>query len=135
MEETCNRPRSAKELGTRTSDQSQTACQGNKDIAARGFDSSESVPPSHDHPIGENTVKLSQTKKWSLLAVFSLGIFIDIWMYSAFYVFTGPIAIEFEVPFEQQTWIITSYAVTFAAFLLFWGRVSDLASEDQHNYR
>lgn len=88
------------------------------------------------------TIQLERTrssclkqKKWSLLAVFSLGIFIDIWMYSAFYVFTGPIAIEFEVPFEQQTWIITSYAVTFAAFLLFWGRVSDLASEDQHNYR
>ena len=32
------------------------------------------------------------------------------------------------MPFEQQTWVITSYAVTFAAFLLFWGRVSDLYS-------
>lgn len=30
--------------------------------------------------------------------------------------------------FEQQSWVITSYAVTFAAFLLFWGRVSDLYS-------
>jgi MFS family permease len=30
--------------------------------------------------------------------------------------------------FEQQSWIITSYAVTFAAFLLFFGRVSDLYS-------
>ena len=32
------------------------------------------------------------------------------------------------MPFEQQTWVITSYAVTFGAFLLFWGRVSDLYS-------
>jgi MFS family permease len=43
-------------------------------------------------------------------------------------VFTGPISTDLLVPFEQQTWVITSYAVTFAAFLLFWGRVSDLYS-------
>lgn len=72
--------------------------------------------------------KLSQRKKWSLLMVFCLGFFIDVWMYSAFFVFTGPISADLGVPFEQQTWVITSYAVTFAAFLLFWGRVSDLYS-------
>jgi hypothetical protein len=71
---------------------------------------------------------LSQRRKWSLLMVFCLGFFIDIWMYSgtspshriigsidankiAFFVFTGPISSDLSVPFEQQTWVITSYAV------------------------
>lgn len=45
---------------------------------------------------------------------------------SAFFVFTGVISRDLDIPFEQQSWIITSYTVTFASFLLFWGRVSDL---------
>ena len=71
-------------------------------------------------------VKVSQSKKWSLLAVFSLGFFIDIWQYSAAFILTEPITETLDVLFEQQAWVITSYATTFAAFLLFWGRVSDL---------
>lgn len=35
---------------------------------------------------------------------------------------------DLDINFNLQSWIITSYAVTFAAFLLFWGRVSDLYS-------
>ncbi|CED82297.1 Predicted transporter (major facilitator superfamily) [Phaffia rhodozyma] len=76
----------------------------------------------------ERPMKLSQRKKWSLLAVFSLGFFVDVWSYSAFFIFTGPISESLDILFEQQTWVITSYAVTFAAFLLLWGRVSDLWS-------
>ncbi|ORX38296.1 major facilitator superfamily domain-containing protein [Kockovaella imperatae] len=73
-------------------------------------------------------VKLSQRHKWSLLGVFSLSLFIDIWSYSAFFIFTDPISVDLDVKFEEQSWVITAYAVTFAAFLLFWGRVSDLYS-------
>lgn len=51
-----------------------------------------------------------------------------VWCYSAFFIFTGPISDDLHVAFTQQSWIITAYAVTFAAFLLFWGRVSDLYS-------
>jgi predicted MFS family arabinose efflux permease len=71
---------------------------------------------------------MSQRKKWSLLGVFSLAFFIDIWSYSAFFIFTGPISEDLSVVFAQQSWVITSYAVTFSAFLLFWGRMSDLFS-------
>lgn len=72
--------------------------------------------------------KLSQARKWGLLAIFSLAMFIDIWMYSAFFIFTDVISVDLNIQFSQQAWVITSYAVTFAAFLLFWGRVSDLFS-------
>lgn len=48
--------------------------------------------------------------------------------YSAFFIYTGDVATALGVKFEQQSWIITAYSVTFAAFLLFWGRVSDLYS-------
>ena len=91
------------------------------------------IEPSNNSTTGSGEdetpkVKLSQRKKWSLLAVFSLAFFIDIWSYSAFFIFTGPIAQDLNVVFEQQSWVITSYAVTFSSFLLFWGRVSDLFS-------
>lgn len=46
--------------------------------------------------------------------------------YSAFYVLTHSIAADLDINFNMQSWIITSYGVTFAAFLLFWGRVPDL---------
>ncbi|TXT09246.1 hypothetical protein VHUM_02720 [Vanrija humicola] len=54
--------------------------------------------------------------------------FIDILGYSAFFVLTESISRDLHVLYEQSSWVITSYSVTFAAFLLFWGRVSDLYS-------
>lgn len=59
-------------------------------------------------PENEPEVKLSQTRKWSLLAVFSMGLFIDIWSYSAFFIFTDPISEDLAVPFAQQSWVIVS---------------------------
>ncbi|KAL7419423.1 hypothetical protein Q5752_006261 [Cryptotrichosporon argae] len=72
--------------------------------------------------------RLSQQRKWGLLVIFSLAMFIDILCYSAFFVLTGTISTELEINAAEQSWVITSYSVTFAAFLLFWGRVSDLYS-------
>jgi MFS family permease len=72
--------------------------------------------------------KLPRGRKYGLLAIFSLALFIDIWCCPAFFIFTGPISEDLQVPFSEQSWVITSYAVTFAPFLLFWGRVSDLYS-------
>ncbi|ODN90701.1 hypothetical protein L198_06017 [Cryptococcus wingfieldii CBS 7118] len=74
---------------------------------------------------------MTQLRKWSLLLVFSLALFIDQWCLAAFYIFTTPIVDDLNVPFSQQSWVITSYAVTFAASLLFWGRLSDLYSAKQ----
>lgn len=93
-------------------------------------------PAASEKKLAESTVatgdsdrpNLSPAQKWGLLAMFSLAMFIDIWCYSAFFIFTRPISEELDIKFEQQSWVITSYAVTFAAFLLFWGRVSDLYS-------
>lgn len=51
-----------------------------------------------------------------------------IWLTLSIVVFTGPIADDLGVPYASSSWVITSYAVTFAAFLLLWGRVSDLYS-------
>ncbi|WWC90585.1 uncharacterized protein L201_005521 [Kwoniella dendrophila CBS 6074] len=77
---------------------------------------------------GGAEIKLSQRKKWSLLAVFSLSLVIDQWCLAAFYIFTKFISEDLNVSVEQQSWVITSYTVTFASTLLFWGRVSDLYS-------
>jgi MFS family permease len=45
---------------------------------------------------------------------------------SAFFVFTGAVSRDLEIPFAQQSWVITSYAVTFASFLVFWGKNAEL---------
>ncbi|WOO78849.1 putative MFS-type transporterc [Vanrija pseudolonga] len=87
---------------------------------------SDSATLDNDHHAPRE--KLSQSRKWTLLGVFALAMFIDIWFYSAFFIFTDVIAVDLNVNFAQQSWVITSYSVTFAAFLLFWGRVSDLYS-------
>ncbi|WOO85314.1 putative MFS-type transporterc [Vanrija pseudolonga] len=75
--------------------------------------------------------KLSQGLKWTLLFIFALAMFIDILFYSAFFVFMDLISHDLHIDFAQQSWVITAYSVTFAAFLLFWGRVSDLYSPSQ----
>ncbi|OXH29691.1 hypothetical protein J008_04211 [Cryptococcus neoformans] len=73
-------------------------------------------------------VALSQRRKWSLLMIFSLSMMVDVWSYSAFYIFTDPICKDLNILFEQQSWVITSYSVAFSSFLLFFGRVVDLYS-------
>ena len=109
----------------------------------QGSADKKGTPSINSQPLA---TQIPQAKKWGLLGVFSLAFFVDIWSYSAFFLFTDPISIDLDVEFAQQSWIIvsnptplsqqelfidysqTSYAVTFAAFLLFWGRVSDLYS-------
>lgn len=96
----------------------------------------EVAAASHPH--------FSQRMKWTLLFIFSLAFFIDgeslkdmaslaqfltpVLSYLAFFVLTRGIAVDLNIDFNMQSWIITSYAVTFASFLLFWGRVADLYS-------
>lgn len=45
---------------------------------------------------------------------------------SAFFVFTGAVARDLDIIFAQQSWVITAYAVTFASFLVFWGKLCAL---------
>ncbi|WWC58985.1 uncharacterized protein I303_101531 [Kwoniella dejecticola CBS 10117] len=73
-------------------------------------------------------IKLSQKRKWFLLLVFSVAQYLDIASYSGLFVFTDAILTDLDILYESSSWIITAYSVTFAAFLLFWGRVSDLYS-------
>ncbi|WVQ82157.1 hypothetical protein IAT38_004285 [Cryptococcus sp. DSM 104549] len=73
-------------------------------------------------------VKFSQTKKWLLLVVFCVAEYLDIASICAMFVFTDSIANDLDIIYTQSSWIVTSYNITFAAFLLFWGRVSDLYS-------
>ncbi|ODN81015.1 hypothetical protein L202_03116 [Cryptococcus amylolentus CBS 6039] len=73
-------------------------------------------------------VKLSQKRKWTLLFVFSVAQYLDIALYSGGLIFTDSVAEDLGILYESSTWVITAYTVTFASFLLLWGRVSDLYS-------
>ena len=54
--------------------------------------------------------------------------YLDIASYSGLFVFTDAIINDLEIKYLSSSWIITAYSVTFASFLLLWGRVSDLYS-------
>lgn len=71
---------------------------------------------------------LSQRKKYWLLALFSYALFIEVWSGAALFIFISSISNDLNIIIEQQSWVITSFTVTFASFLLFWGRLSDLFS-------
>ncbi|WVQ73654.1 hypothetical protein IAR50_003234 [Cryptococcus sp. DSM 104548] len=83
----------------------------------------------HDEPGGTEaaeTVKIPQGRKWLLLFVFSMAQYLDISLYSAAMVFTDVVTNELGIIYESSTWVVTAYVVTYASFLLFWGRVADL---------
>ncbi|EIW68412.1 hypothetical protein TREMEDRAFT_32556 [Tremella mesenterica DSM 1558] len=77
---------------------------------------------------GQAEIQLSQKRKWFLLFIFAVAQYLDIASYSGLFIFTDAILNDLGILYESSSWIITAYSVTFAAFLLFWGRVSDLYS-------
>ncbi|CAK9779503.1 MFS general substrate transporter [Cutaneotrichosporon oleaginosum] len=91
-----------------------------------------SCPSPTETVVGDNQLEKDiyppRRKQYVVLLILSLSYFIDVLSASAFAVFAAPITTSLNIVFEQQSWIITSYSLTFASFLLFWGRVSDLFS-------
>ncbi|WWC91453.1 uncharacterized protein L201_006399 [Kwoniella dendrophila CBS 6074] len=96
------------------------------DIALQGVNEHQSntTGTGEEKPV----VRLSQTRKWCLLLVFSMAQYLDVAAVSGMFIFTDQISENLGILYETSTWIITSYVVTFSAFLLFFGRVSDLYS-------
>ncbi|WVW79156.1 hypothetical protein I302_101122 [Kwoniella bestiolae CBS 10118] len=85
--------------------------------------------PEKNKEVGARpTVKLSPSRKWGLLAIFSVAQYLDIAAVAGLFIFTDPIAKDLGILYESSTWIVTAYIVTFSSFLMFFGRVSDLFS-------
>ncbi|KAJ9114008.1 hypothetical protein QFC22_005826 [Naganishia vaughanmartiniae] len=75
----------------------------------------------------ENTfARLSNVRKHVLLAIFSLATALDVVSVSGLITTTESISRDLGLEAGNITWILTAYSMTFASFLLFWGRVSDL---------
>ncbi|WVN85286.1 uncharacterized protein L203_100431 [Cryptococcus depauperatus CBS 7841] len=69
---------------------------------------------------------LSQARKNFLLFIFSVATFVDVCNVSGVAVGVAQISTDIKLDYSQVVWIITSYSLCFAAFLLFAGRLSDL---------
>ncbi|WRT67097.1 uncharacterized protein IL334_004063 [Kwoniella shivajii] len=76
----------------------------------------------HHSPLAE----LGQARKNFLLFIFSVATFIDICNVSGVAIAVAQISADIQLDTSQIVWIITSYSLCFAAFLLFAGRLSDL---------
>ncbi|KAL1411547.1 hypothetical protein Q8F55_002509 [Vanrija albida] len=84
---------------------------------------SPTAPPAlHVHPLAE----LSQGRKHLLLFIFAIASFVDVCNVSGVAVAGAQIAFDIKLAVSQIVWIITAYSLTFASFLLFAGRLSDL---------
>ncbi|WVQ64086.1 uncharacterized protein L199_002245 [Kwoniella botswanensis] len=89
---------------------------------------SSSNDPANGDVTDQHKVKLSQSRKWGLLAIFSVAQYLDLSAVAGLFIFTDPISRDLGILYESSTWIVTAYIVTFASFLLFFGRLSDLFS-------
>ena len=69
----------------------------------------EEIRSVHSEP---TSTPIPQAKKWGLLAMFSMGFFVDNWSYSAFFIFTDPISADLGVEFAQQSWVIVSGSIS-----------------------
>ncbi|KAH9936571.1 MFS general substrate transporter [Fomitopsis serialis] len=71
---------------------------------------------------------LSSARKLTLLVIFCLAQYIDSFNISALFAATPPISVDLDISNAVSVWTTSAYQLTFAAFLLTSGRLSDLYS-------
>lgn len=76
----------------------------------------------HKHPFEG----ISSARRGILMAIFATATALDVVNVSALVTATAQIARDLKLEAGNITWVITAYALTFAGFLLFAGRLSDL---------
>ncbi|KAA1467133.1 MFS general substrate transporter [Dentipellis sp. KUC8613] len=70
----------------------------------------------------------SKARRYSLLILFCLAQFVDTFNISALYPAIPTLAVALGMSTAESTWIMSAYSLTFAAFLLISGRISDVYS-------
>ncbi|KAG8750828.1 hypothetical protein FRC14_000185 [Serendipita sp. 396] len=82
---------------------------------------------SESEPSSETALANASTlRKLALLAMFTLAEFLDAFNNSALFPAIPNIASQLRFEVSETTWIIAGYQLTFAAFLLVSGRISDI---------
>ncbi|KZP31546.1 MFS general substrate transporter [Athelia psychrophila] len=87
------------------------------------------VEPLAELPTKETaaaTPKISSARKYVLLTIFCLAQFLDSFNNSALYSAMPSFIIDLGITEGQSTWIMSAFQLTFAAFLLVAGRISDV---------
>jgi hypothetical protein len=74
----------------------------------------------------EDQIKLSSARKFTLLALFCLAQFLDVFNNSA--LFSAIPTLRRDLGFDESgaTWLISAYQLTFASFLLIAGKIADV---------
>ncbi|ORY31645.1 major facilitator superfamily domain-containing protein [Naematelia encephala] len=100
-----------------------------RDIQENGGDSGSAsaqgageVSPA---PAGVEAPQLG-ARRWWLLLIFCIAQYLDIAGRASIVVFVNQISDQLDIEYQQSTWILNSYNITFGSFLLFFGRMSDL---------
>ncbi|KAK1922228.1 major facilitator superfamily domain-containing protein [Papiliotrema laurentii] len=77
---------------------------------------------------GGAEVVFSRRRRWFLLFLFSVSQYLDIASRSSTVAFVPMIMEDLDISYETSTWVMNSYGVPFASFLLLFGKVADLYS-------
>ncbi|ODN84729.1 hypothetical protein L202_00613 [Cryptococcus amylolentus CBS 6039] len=91
-----------------------------------GSDEQQQPEPHEEAGSGDRLASLSQARKNMLLFTFSIATFVDVCNVAGTAIAVAQIASDIHLGSSQVVWIITSYSICFAAFLLFAGRISDI---------
>ncbi|KIM21443.1 hypothetical protein M408DRAFT_333459 [Serendipita vermifera MAFF 305830] len=81
---------------------------------------------SNDNDIRHDLSKASTARKLLLLSMFTLAEFLDAFNNSALFPAIPIISTELSFDATETVWIVSAYQLTFAAFLLVSGRISDV---------
>ncbi|WWC62078.1 uncharacterized protein I303_104668 [Kwoniella dejecticola CBS 10117] len=109
----------------------QQARLGDRDSPKEGRERGEADRTAYEQEqvqTGNKLAQLPDLKKNALLFIFSVATFVDLCNVSGVAVAVAQISQDIDLAISQAVWIISSYSLCFAAFLLFAGRLSDLYS-------
>ncbi|WVF72255.1 hypothetical protein IAT40_007067 [Kwoniella sp. CBS 6097] len=105
-------------------------------VSSNAVDKEQQAMTTRNHQLREGAsdaehaqgalAQLGSARKHFLLFIFSIATFIDICNVSGVAIAVAQISMDIKLDTSQIVWIITSYSLCFAAFLLFAGRLSDL---------
>jgi len=77
-------------------------------------------------PVPQSNSEISTVRKISLLCIFCLAQFLDVFNFAAMFVAIPAISEDLNITAADSIWIVSAFQLTFASFLLVSGRVSDI---------
>lgn len=103
----------------------------------KGIDTTTFTPPSDDPQAEEldESARLHKYRKLALLVLFCVANFLEAVQLSCLFPTIPAIASQLHMIEQESVWLLSAYQLTFAAFLLMSGRLSDIYNPSESSCR